>query len=221
MGNSLSFDRLGQIVGPALLETIFMVFFTCIFSMTFGMILAILLYMTDDRGLKPNKTLNRVLGFFVNVFRSFPFIILSVSIIPITRIIVGTAIGNVAALVPLIISSTAFSTRIFENALREVDYELVEAVKSFGSTDFQVLKDVIFVEARPALVSGLSVIIIAALNQSAVAGAVGAGGLGSAAIMYGYQVFDDIVMYGIVIILIILVQIIQMSGNYLYKIVKK
>lgn len=221
MSSSLSFERLNQIVGPALIETIFMVFFTCIFSMTFGMILAVLLYMTDEKGLKPNVAFNRVLGFLINVFRSFPFIILSVSIIPITRIIVGSAIGNVAALVPLIISSTAFSTRIFENALREVDSELVEAVKSFGSSDFQVLRDVVFVEARPAIVSGLSVIVISALNQSAVAGAVGAGGLGSAAIMYGYQVFDDIVMYGIVIILIVLVQIIQMSGNYLYRVVKK
>ena len=194
--NEASLNRLSQIVWPALAETFFMVFVTVLFSVIIGIFIAIVLYMTSPNGLKPAKNLNRAISFLVNVFRSFPFIILSVAIIPFTRIVVGTAIGNVAALVPLIISSSAFSTRIFESALREVDFKLVEAVKSFGSTDFQVLRDVVFVEARPAIVSGLTVVIIQALNMSAVAGAVGAGGLGSAAIMYGYQSFNNTIMYG-------------------------
>lgn len=219
--NEASLNRLSQIVWPALAETFFMVFVTVLFSVIIGIFIAIVLYMTSPNGLKPAKNLNRAISFLVNVFRSFPFIILSVAIIPFTRIVVGTAIGNVAALVPLIISSSAFSTRIFESALREVDFKLVEAVKSFGSTDFQVLRDVVFVEARPAIVSGLTVVIIQALNMSAVAGAVGAGGLGSAAIMYGYQSFNNTIMYGIVIILIVIVQLIQMAGNLFYNSIKK
>lgn len=219
--NEASLNRLSQIVWPALAETFFMVFVTVLFSVIIGIFIAIVLYMTSPNGLKPAKNLNRAISFLVNVFRSFPFIILSVAIIPFTRIVVGTAIGNVAALVPLIISSSAFSTRIFESALREVDFKLVEAVKSFGSTDFQVLRDVVFVEARPAIVSGLTVVIIQALNMSAVAGAVGAGGLGSAAIMYGYQSFNNTIMYGIVIILIIIVQLVQMAGNLFYDSIKK
>lgn len=219
--NEASLNRLSQIVWPALAETFFMVFVTVLFSVIIGLFIAIVLYMTSPSSLQPNKNLNRAISFLVNIFRSFPFIILSVAIIPFTRIVVGTAIGNVAALVPLIISSSAFSTRIFESALREVDFKLVEAVKSFGSTDFQVLRDVVFVEARPAIVSGLTVVIIQALNMSAVAGAVGAGGLGSAAIMYGYQSFNDTIMYGIVIILIIIVQLVQMAGNLFYDSIKK
>lgn len=219
--NEASLNRLSQIVWPALAETFFMVFVTVLFSVIIGIFIAIVLYMTSPNGLKPAKNLNRAISFLVNIFRSFPFIILSVAIIPFTRIVVGTAIGNVAALVPLIISSSAFSTRIFESALREVDFKLVEAVKSFGSTDFQVLRDVVFVEARPAVVSGLTVVIIQALNMSAVAGAVGAGGLGSAAIMYGYQSFNNTIMYGIVIILIVIVQLIQMAGNLFYNSIKK
>lgn len=215
--NPESIEKLNRIILPAIGETFYMVGITTFFSVIFGFILATILYATDEKGLRPSPVLNNITSFIVNIIRSFPFVILVVALIPFTRSIVGTVIGNTAALVPLIITGTALMTRLYESSFREIDYELVEAVKSFGATDFQILKNVIFVEAVPSLISGLTVAIVSILSYTAAAGAVGAGGLGSVAMTYGYSSFDDTIMYGTVVVLVIIVQIIQMIGNSLYK----
>ena len=158
-----------------------------------------------------------ILGFIVNIFRSFPFMILIVAMIPITRLIVGTSIGETAAIVPITIGAAPFIARIIESSLNEVDKGLIEAAKSFGATKRQIVFKVMIKEAMPSIVSGITLSIISILGYTAMAGAVGAGGLGNIALIYGYQRFDTAVMVYTVIALIILVQIIQGVGNLAYK----
>lgn len=215
MGRSL--EKLSKIVGPALGETIYLVLVTQLLSVVLGFILATIIYLTKEDGLWPNKMINNILSFFVNIVRSFPFIILVVSIIPFTRMIVGTVIGNRAALVPLTISATALNTRMIENSFNEVDYEVVKAVKSFGANNMQIMREAVFPESVPAVISSLTVSTINVLNTTAIAGSLGAGGLGSVAINFGYHTFDNVIMYGIVIILICIVQIFQMFSQKIYK----
>lgn len=212
-----SVRKLFKIVGPALFETFFMVFVTLLIAIIFGFILSTLLYISDERGLRPNKFINGIVGLIVNVIRSFPFVILVVALIPLTRAICGTVIGNVAALVPLTISATSLVTRLIESSFREVDRSKVEAVQSFGATTFQIMKEVVLTESIPSIVSNLTVATLSILSMTAAAGAVGAGGLGSVAINYGYASFDDVIMYGTVIVLVIVVQLLQKFGNRLYK----
>lgn len=177
----------------------------------------ITLVITDSNGLRPNKKLNDVLGGIINTVRSFPFIILMVAIIPLTRFIVGKAIGVNAALVPLTIGAAPFIARVIESALKEVDKGLIEAAKSFGASDFQIIFKVMIKEAMPSIVSGITLSTISILGYTAMAGAVGAGGLGAVALTYGYQKFDTSVMLYTVLILIVIVQLIQCIGNLAYK----
>lgn len=165
----------------------------------------------------PNKVINSILGFIVNTLRSFPFIILVVAIIPLTRMIVGKSIGETAALVPLTIGSAPFIARVIEGALKEVDKGLIEAAKSFGASDFQIIFKVMIKEAMPSIISGITLSIISIIGYSAMAGAVGAGGVGAVALTYGYQRFDNAVMLYTVITLIIIVQLLQGAGNLAYK----
>ena len=182
-----------------------------------GFILAIVLVVTDEGGLKPNKIINSILGFVVNTLRSFPFIILVVAIIPLTRAIVGKSIGETAALVPLTIGAAPFIARVIEGALKEVDKGLIEAAKSFGASDFQIIFKVMVKEAMPSIISGITLSIISIIGYSAMAGAVGAGGVGAVALTYGYQRFDNAVMIYTVITLIIIVQLLQGAGNLAYR----
>lgn len=215
--NNESLEYMFKIVQPAFFDTLYMVFFTTILSTIFGFILAIILVVTDENGLKPNRPVYKVLDVIINVVRSFPFVILMVSIIPLTRIIAGTSIGRTAALVPLTIASTPMVARLVENNLKEVDLGLIEAGKSFGASNMQIIFKIMIPESIPSIISTITFVVIAVLGSTAVAGTVGGGGLGSVAITYGYQSFNDTIMYGIVIILIILVQIIQAIGSGLYK----
>ena len=194
-----------------------MTFYSTIFSVIFGFILAVILTISAEDGLRPNKVVYKILDVIINILRSFPFIILMVFIIPLTRAIVGTSIGKEAAIVPLTFAAAPFVARIIESSLREVDKGVIEAAKSFGASDFQIIFKVMLKEAVPSIVSGLTLTIISIIGYSAMAGTVGGGGLGYLAVSYGYQRFQKDVMIVTVIILIIIVQALQMLGNYLYK----
>ena len=213
--NFLEFAK--DILIEAFFQTLYMTAVATIFGTIIGFIIAITLVITDSNGLRPNKKLNDVLGGIINTIRSFPFIILMVAIIPLTRFIVGKAIGVNAALVPLTIGAAPFIARVIESALKEVDKGLIEAAKSFGASNTQIIFKVMLKEAVPSIISGLTLTIINIIGYSAMAGSVGAGGLGKVAISYGYQRYQTDVMIVTVIILIIMVQGLQSLGNYLYK----
>lgn len=210
-------DFISNMLIKSLLETIYMIIVPTILATIIGFILAIILVVTKEDGLKPNKNINSLLGFIVNTLRSFPFIILIIALIPMTRFIVGTSIGETAAIVPITIGSAPFIARVIEGSLNEVDKGLIEAAKSFGATKKQIVFKVMIKEAMPSIVSGITLSVISILGYTAMAGAVGAGGLGNIALTYGHQRFDTDVMVYTVITLIIIVQIIQGLGNLAYK----
>ncbi len=201
----------------ALWETLYMVIVSTVLSGIFGSGVAILMIMTGPSGLRPNAPLYRVLDVVVNLLRSFPFIILLIAIIPLTRIIVGTSIGSTASIVPLTIAATPFVARLMEGSLLEVDRGVVEAAKSFGASTWQIIWGVMIKEAMPSLVLNWAVVAINLLGYSAMAGVVGGGGLGDLAIKYGYNRFQTDVMIYSVAILIVVVQVIQCIGNYIYE----
>ncbi|WP_434796887.1 methionine ABC transporter permease [Terrisporobacter vanillatitrophus] len=215
---SYSLAKLLEIVIiPALWATLRMLFFSGILATVFGFIIGIVLVLTDKDGLHPNIVINKILNIIVNIIRSFPFIILMISIIPLTRFVVGTSIGEKAALVPLTIVATPFIGRIFESSFKEVDSSLIEAAHSFGASTIQIIFGVMLVESIPSIISGLCLSMINLLGATAMAGAIGAGGLGAVALTHGYQNFNKTIMYTIVVILIILVALIQFIGDRLYK----
>ena len=201
----------------ALWETLYMVIVSTVLSGIFGSGVAILMIITGPSGLRPNAPLYRVLDVVVNLLRSFPFIILLIAIIPLTRIIVGTSIGSTASIVPLTIAATPFVARLMEGSLLEVDRGVVEAAKSFGASTWQTIWGVMIKEAMPSLVLNWAVVAINLLGYSAMAGVVGGGGLGDLAIKYGYNRFQTDVMIYSVAILIVVVQVIQCIGNYIYE----
>lgn len=198
----------------ATVETAYMVGVSTLFTMIFGLPLGVLLVTTTRGHIWAAPQLNRVLGAIVNIGRSLPFIILLVAVVPITRAIVGTTIGPTAAIVPLTIAAIPFFARVVETALREVDRGLIEAAQAMGCTSWQIVTKVLLPEALPSLLLGLTITIIGVLGYTAMAGAVGGGGLGDLAIRYGYQRFDTRVMIATVILLIILVQLLQMLGDW-------
>lgn len=206
-----------NILLEALGQTLYMTIIATVLATIIGFIIAIILVVTDENGLRPNKQINTVLGTIINTVRSFPFIILIVAIIPFTRMIVGTSIGVDAALVPLTIGAAPFIARVIESALKEVDGGLIEAAKSFGASDFQIIFKVMIKEALPSIVSGITLSTISILGYTAMAGSVGAGGLGAVALTYGHQRFDTQAMIYTVVTLIIIVQVIQYLGNLAYK----
>ena len=198
-------------------QTLYMVFGSTLFSVILGFVPAIILVLTAPDGLKPNKVIYQVLDFIVNTFRSFPFIILLILVIPVTRAIVGTSLGSTAAIVPLTISAIPFVARVIESALRSVDPGLIEAAKSFGASDMQIIVHVYFKEAFPSILSGIILTMITIIGYTAMAGSVGGGGLGDVAIRRGYQAYNLNYLFVTSLILIVIVQIIQNIGNYLYK----
>jgi D-methionine transport system permease protein len=206
-----------KILLPAFFSTLRMLIISVIISTLLGFILAILLVVTDQGGLHPNKFIYKILDFIINTVRSFPFIILLVAVLPFTKMLVGTSIGEKGAIVPLVIAATAFISRIMENGLQEVDGQLIEAAKSFGASDIQIIFKVMLVEALPTIISGVILATITVLGASAMAGAVGAGGLGAVALVYGYQSFNNDIMLITVIILMAMVQVIQGLGNFVYR----
>ncbi|MCR4746458.1 MAG: ABC transporter permease [Lachnospiraceae bacterium] len=208
---------MGEIIATAFRQTLYMVFWSTLFSVILGFIPAIILTLTASDGLKPNKVIYETLSFIVNVFRSFPFIILLVILIPFTRMMVGKSIGTTASIVPLTVSAIPYIARVFETSLRETDPGVIEAAKSFGASNFQILIRVYVKESIPRMLNGVILLIISLIGYSAMAGTVGGGGIGDIAIRYGYQQYKTEYLVVCSIVLIAFVQIIQMLGNHMYK----
>ncbi len=196
-------------------ETVVMTVASGAISLVAGLPLGLALVATANGGIAENRAINLALGAIVNGFRSVPFIILLVALIPVTRFIVGTSIGMWAAIVPLAIAATPYYARIAEVSLREVDRGLIEAVRAMGGNRWTIIREVLVPEALPSLVAGFTVTLITLIGASAMAGAIGAGGLGDLAIRYGYQRFETAVMVAVVAVLIVLVCVIQWAGDRL------
>lgn len=209
-------SRMFDIVFSSTIETLEMVFFSTIFSVLIGLPLGIILQITDSEehgGLMPSPVINTILSRIVNIFRSFPFIILIILLMPLSRIILGTAIGTEATIVPLSIAAAPFVARIVESALKEIDPGVIQAARAMGSTNRQIILKVMIPEAMPSLVSGVTLTIINLIGYSAMAGALGGGGLGDLAIRYGYQRFNPSYMVAAVVVILVLVELIQVAGN--------
>lgn len=206
-----------MLIAPAIVATIKMLVISSILSTFFGFFIGVALTVTEKGGLCENVVINRILDLIVNMIRSFPFIILMISIIPFTRLVAGTSIGETAALVPLTVACTPFMARIFQNSFKEIDPALIEAAQSFGASKVQIVIKVMLKESVPSIISGLCLGVINLLGATAMAGAIGAGGLGAVALTYGYQNFNKQIMYSIVVVLIILVAFIQYFGDWIYK----
>ena len=214
-------DNLISLLLPSLWETVVMVTLSTIFSLLLGFPLGILIVITEKDGIWEKPTLNSILSGVINIFRSFPFIILMIFVMPLTRIIVGKSIGTLATVVPLSIAAAPFVARIIEGALKEVDKGIIEAAFSMGASTLEIITKVLIPEAMPSLVLGITLTIINLIGYSAMAGAIGGGGLGDLAIRYGYHRFQPDVMIASVILIIILVQLIQFIGNKLAFIIGK
>jgi D-methionine transport system permease protein len=209
--------NLFSMIWDSFLETLQMVAIAGAIGAAIGIPLGILLYVTNKKSFLPMPIFNSILGVIVNAVRSVPFIILLVAIIPLTRLIVGTSIGTAAAIVPLTISVAPFIARIVETSLREVDRGLIEAAQSMGATNLQIVTKVLVPEAMPSIVAGLTIAAISLVGASAMAGAIGGGGLGDLGIRYGYQRFMPEVMWTVVLVLIIVVQGLQGIGDTIVK----
>ena len=194
-------------------ETIFMVAVSGIIATVIGIPLGILLVTTDKGHILENAPINRVFGTIVNIIRSVPFIILMVAIIPFTKLVAGTSIGTLAACVPLTIVAIPFLSRLVETSVRDIDYGLIEAAQSMGASPLQIIWKVLLPEALPTIIDNVTVLIVNLISYSAMAGAIGGGGLGDIAIRYGYQRFQADIMIATIIILVILVQLVQMIGD--------
>lgn len=210
---SLLIERLWQ----GLLDTLTMVGVSAAIALAAGIPLAVLLVTTGRDGIFEAPRLNAVVGTIVNLFRSIPFLILMVALIPFTRLIVGTTYGVWAAVVPLTIAATPFFARIAEVSLREVDHGLIEAAQAMGCRRWHIVWHVLLPEALPGIVGGFTITIVTMINSSAMAGAIGAGGLGDLAYRYGYQRFDTQVMVTVIVVLVALVSLIQLGGDRLAK----
>ncbi len=204
-----------ELLLKALWETCYMVAASTVLATLVGMPLGIILTVTSKGHILENKSINAILGAIVNATRSTPFIILMVAIIPLTRMIVGSSIGTTAAIVPLTISAAPFIARIIESSLLEIDPGVIEASQSMGASPMQIINKVLLPEAMHSIVLGVTLAIISLIGYSAMAGALGGGGLGDLAIRYGYQRFRMDIMIATVVILIAQVQIVQSLGNYI------
>ena len=194
-------------------ETIYMTLISSAIAYVIGLPLGIILNVTDDGGIHPVKWLNRILGFIVNFFRSIPFIILMVAMLPVARLIVGTALGNKAVIVMLIIAAAPYVGRMVESSLKEVDAGIIEAAQSMGSNNFQIVFKVLLPEAKPALITGAVISMVTILGYSAMAATIGGTGLGQIAIIYGHQRSNDDITWICVLLMVLIVQIIQEVGT--------
>lgn len=196
------------------LDTIYMTLVSTFFSYVFGMIMAVILVITRADGIRPHPVIFRVLDVIVNLTRSFPFLILMIAIIPFTRWLVGTTIGNNATVVPLVVAAAPFVARLIEQSLLEVDRGVIEAAQSMGASTWQLIWKVFIPEATPSLINGSAIAATTILGYSAMSGAVGGGGLGKLAIMYGYNRYQNDIMFATVVLLIIIVQLLQSFGDW-------
>ncbi|MBO2521265.1 MAG: methionine ABC transporter permease [Firmicutes bacterium] len=204
-----------QLLWQATLETLYMVACSSALGALFGLPVGVLLVVTAPGHILPNRVIHRITGVVVNIGRSVPFVILMIAIIPFTRMIAGTSIGTTAAIVPLTVSAIPYVARLVESALSEVDFGVIEAAESMGATPLQIIWKVLLPESLPSLVLGFTITTVSLVSYSAMAGAIGGGGLGDLAIRYGYQRFRSDIMIQTVVVLVVLVQLVQMAGNAL------
>jgi D-methionine transport system permease protein len=208
-------NDLVPLLSRGLLETLFMVGASSAAAFAIGLPLGVALSVTAENSILPNRSIYGVMSFAVNMGRSVPFVILMVSIIPLTRMIAGTSIGTGASIVPLTLSAVPFVGRIVESSLREIDEGVVEAALSMGASPLEIIYKVLLPEALPSRISGLTLTVVNLIGYSAMAGAIGGGGLGDIAIRYGYQRFMRDVMAATVVILVLMVQLFQLAGDKL------
>lgn len=208
-------EAMGWMLVNGLWETVVMTFVSGFFGFLIGLPTGVILFLTRKGQVLENRSVNRSVSVVVNIFRSIPFIILIVWMIPFTRALVGTSIGLWAALVPLSVGAAPFVSRMVENSLLEVPNGLIEAARAMGATPFQIVSKVLLPEALPSLVNGASITLIALVGYSAMGGAVGAGGLGQIGYQYGYVGYDIVVMNTVLVLLVALVFLIQISGGFI------
>ncbi|HWP51368.1 MAG TPA: methionine ABC transporter permease [Clostridia bacterium] len=202
------------LLAEGMVDTIYMTVLSTLFAYILGLPMGVLLFITKRGGIAENKPFHSVFGWVINMLRSIPFIILLMAIIPFTRLIVGTIIGNDAAIVPLVVSAAPFVARMVEQSLEEIDVGVIEAARCMGATNLQIVTKVLISESIPGIIRGLSITTITLIGYGAMAGAVGAGGLGKIGYSYGFQRFNPTVMYMTVVLLVILVCIIQGIFNF-------
>jgi D-methionine transport system permease protein len=201
-----------QEVGQATLETLYIVFSSTVLGYLLGLPMGVVLTVTDKDGIAPNRVVYKILDVIINILRSAPFIILMIIVIPFTRLIVGKSYGPTATIVPLVIAAAPFIARMVESSLKEVDHGVVEAAQSLGASNMTIVTKVLLKEARTSLIVGLTIAFATILGYSAMAGAIGGGGLGTLAINYGYHRYKTDVMVVTLIILILMVQFFQWAG---------
>ncbi|RKQ40926.1 methionine ABC transporter permease [Enterobacter sp. R1(2018)] len=217
MRSRLAWEDLWPLLLDGTLDTLYMVGLAALFTVIIGLPLGVLLFITRRDGVLPAPRANQIIGSIVNVGRSLPFIVLLIALIPFTRIIVGTTLGSTAAVVPITIGAFPFFARVVESALDEVDKGRIEAILSMGGNAWHVISKVLLPEALPAMLAGITLTVVMLIGFSSMAGVIGGGGLGDLAIRYGYQRFNNQVMVGTVVILVIMVQIVQMTGDRLVR----
>lgn len=206
-----------QLVIPATLGTIRLVLLVVVIGYALGFIMGSILYIYSPNGLNPNKKIFRIANFLVNVIRSIPILILIVALFPLTRAIIGTSVGPNAVIIPLALAATAFIGRYLENIFNAVDRQTIEAARSYGANNLDIMRYIVVRESIPGMVSTLTLAIINNIAGSTIAGAVGGGGIGAIAINYGYQSFNNAVLYTAVVILYLMVQAVQTVGNKIYE----
>ncbi|OOC13003.1 metal ABC transporter permease [Dickeya dadantii] len=217
MQSRLSWEDFFPIMLNATLETLYMVGLAALFTVLVGLPTGVLLFISRQSGIMPLPRVNAVLGGVINVGRSLPFVVLLIALIPFTRWVVGTTLGSTAAVVPITVGAFPFFARIVENALAEVDRGRIEAIVSMGGTVWHVITKALLPEALPSILAGITLTVVMLIGFSSMAGVIGGGGLGDLAIRYGYQRFNQQVMAGTVIVLVLLVQLVQSLGDRLVR----
>ena len=214
-------ENLVELLYKPLVETLYMIGVSMIFSVIIGLILGTVLVVTSENHIMPSKIINSILSNVINITRSFPFIKLLIVLFPLTKLIVGTKIGTTAAIVPLSFAATPFFARMVETALRDIPWGIIEAALAMGSTPMQIIIKVMIPEAMPSIIQAVTTTTIGVLGYSAMAGSIGGGGLGDLAIVYGYQRWRTDIMVITVIVLIVLVVIIQLIGDFISRKIDK
>ena len=217
MNRTVNWDEILQLVFNATGETLYMVLLAGLFTLLIGLPLGVLLFISRCDGLLRMPRFNAALGSVVNLGRSLPFVVMLIALIPLTRLVVGTTLGSTAAVVPITIGAFPFFARIVENALDEVDKGRIEAILAMGGDIWHVIFKVLLPEALPALLAGITLTLVMLIGFSSMAGIIGGGGLGDLAIRYGYQRFNNQVMFATVVVLVILVQSVQSLGDRLVR----
>ncbi|MBR3643414.1 MAG: ABC transporter permease [Parasporobacterium sp.] len=194
-------------------ETIYLTVLSTLFAYLIGLPLGVILFVTSKEGIRPIPWLNRILGVIVNIFRSMPFIILMVAMLPVAKFVVGTSLGNKAMIVTLVIAAAPYVARMVESSMKEVDAGVIEAAQAMGSSSFQIIMKVLIPEAKPSLITGSVISMVTILGYSAMAGTIGGGGLGQIAITYGYQRSNQDIIWICILLIIVIVQVIQEAGT--------